>query len=688
MGEGWCHEGKRGWRCKIAKMVDAGWCFDPSPETEDGVTCFYCNLSLDGWEPKDDPFEEHRRRSPECPFFALVERYHGTQPTKKGKGKGKARGSTASRASRLSTQSTVSVMSEAPSMAPSLELGEVGADFAEEMAGVDDSIMTTGTVTSQAGGKGKKKGTKGKAAAKGAKGKKGAVVVHDNENAEALYPDLGQPSQLQPAEEPEDFGTALEEPAQPPAQVTRKGSRQSKQPLDSSTTEVSQSETAIKTFTRGRKPKVRAAPEPEPEFEMKMTPEPRESQVSAQLERELEQSFDQELPDAEATPQPAPATKPKRGVKRSSTGVPKQRDSSMVSPEFPVPSQPAAKGKKGGKKAKASVATAIYQDEAPSEPAVASQDTAVDSDMSQMVSEAAKPKATKIKKGPAKRGRPKKGSSTRSSRATVMEDEQEDPRHEDLERDEREIEAELERMAAEQRAQEQLLAVQQEQDAVAEFELSPSHKQQHVDRIHELEQELHAETEHLGNPGQNLTDYVATVAASPQPPLPVDQAPDVHHGKENATPTPSPSGSDKENQPSSLAPQTAMKAAPILSPTKTVRIPLAPGTPNRPSPSKHLLLSPNKQLSKFTSTSSWTAVDLDTVLLASPQPTPGRLGQQLIDAAGTLTSPEKKMSVEEWVRWRAERGEEELRRRCEGLVGRFEREGVRALESLGGVVVG
>lgn len=37
------------------KMVEAGWCYDPSPEFDDGVTCFYCNLSLDGWEPKDNP---------------------------------------------------------------------------------------------------------------------------------------------------------------------------------------------------------------------------------------------------------------------------------------------------------------------------------------------------------------------------------------------------------------------------------------------------------------------------------------------------------------------------------------------------------------------------------------------------------------------------------------------------------
>ncbi|KAF2674314.1 BIR-domain-containing protein [Microthyrium microscopicum] len=53
--EGWPHEGKRGWKCKVAKMVEAGWFFDPSPSMEDGVTCAYCQTEIGGWERKDDP---------------------------------------------------------------------------------------------------------------------------------------------------------------------------------------------------------------------------------------------------------------------------------------------------------------------------------------------------------------------------------------------------------------------------------------------------------------------------------------------------------------------------------------------------------------------------------------------------------------------------------------------------------
>ena len=78
------------------------------------------------------------------------------------------------------------------------------------------------------------------------------------------------------------------------------------------------------------------------------------------------------------------------------------------------------------------------------------------------------------------------------------------------------------------------------------------------------------------------------------------------------------------------------------------------------------------------------------MLLASPQPTPGTLAGRLAGAAvgaGALASPEKGMSVEEWVRFQAAKGEEELRRKCESMVGVFEREGLRALGVLEGIHV-
>jgi len=53
--------------------------------------------------------------------------------------------------------------------------------------------------------------------------------------------------------------------------------------------------------------------------------------------------------------------------------------------------------------------------------------------------------------------------------------------------------------------------------------------------------------------------------------------------------------------------------------------------------------------------------------------------------SGELTSPEKKMTVEEWIKHNAEMAEEKLRSECERMVGSFESAGGRAMQSLEGV---
>lgn len=51
----WPHEKKRGWTCKTDKMAAAGLHYTPTSESDDGVSCAYCKLAMDGWEPKDCP---------------------------------------------------------------------------------------------------------------------------------------------------------------------------------------------------------------------------------------------------------------------------------------------------------------------------------------------------------------------------------------------------------------------------------------------------------------------------------------------------------------------------------------------------------------------------------------------------------------------------------------------------------
>jgi len=84
----------------------------------------------------------------------------------------------------------------------------------------------------------------------------------------------------------------------------------------------------------------------------------------------------------------------------------------------------------------------------------------------------------------------------------------------------------------------------------------------------------------------------------------------------------------------------------------------------------------------------WTAVDLETIFNGTPSPGKENGGLEMVDGVkGSLTSPEKKMTVEEWIAFNATKGEEKLRAECERLVGRFEGEGVRALRVLEGIEV-
>ncbi|KAK6433535.1 hypothetical protein LTR95_010288 [Oleoguttula sp. CCFEE 5521] len=662
IGINWPHESKRGWRCKVAKMVASGWCFDPAPDTDDGATCFYCQLSLDGWEPKDDPLVEHRKRMPDCPFFVLMEAHGSSAPAaKKRKAKGTARSSTAS---RLSVQSVVSVaQSEAPSM----------PDSVGSATGVDDSVMST----SQAGGKAKKRGP-----GRPKKGAKSKAVEADAAD-EVRYPDLGLQGDAD--EIRVSIGSVLPDEPVAAKPAPKKRGRPSKQ--DSSIVEISHLDAAPKA-KRGRKAKQSVIEEPEEPVEAF---EQRLSDVSAQLQADLERSF--EFPEAESTPQMA-AEKPKRGVKRTSTGAPKREtDGSVTVMQFPQPPSSANAGTgKTGRKSVELAAVEIPTSE--HEELVAA--------ISDAVSSAVPAKSSKGKKPAAKRGKGRNASSTRSSKAsTAVSVVQATPEVEDLERDDAEIEAELARIA---RGQE-LAAIQSEQDRVAEYERSPSHPtrkptkaaSQTAAHIHALEQELQKEVSHISQPGHNMAQYVSQVAAI-SPAVRVGAEIVLHEDTASpprpVTATPPPAASDKENMLSSALPATAMKFADpraniFLSPTKTTRIPLAPSTPNasRLSPNKHL--SPSKtNLAALSSTLPWTAIDLDTVLLASPQPTPGRLAGQLMAAAGGLDEMEKVMTVEEWIYHRAEIGEAELRRKCDGMVEAFEREAGRGLEVLSGIRVG
>ncbi|XP_063152600.1 baculoviral IAP repeat-containing protein 5 [Candoia aspera] len=57
--------------CTPDRMAEAGFIHCPSENAPDVAQCFICFKELEGWEPDDDPMEEHRKHSPNCAFLAL-----------------------------------------------------------------------------------------------------------------------------------------------------------------------------------------------------------------------------------------------------------------------------------------------------------------------------------------------------------------------------------------------------------------------------------------------------------------------------------------------------------------------------------------------------------------------------------------------------------------------------------------
>lgn len=141
------------------------------------------------------------------------------------------------------------------------------------------------------------------------------------------------------------------------------------------------------------------------------------------------------------------------------------------------------------------------------------------------------------------------------------------------------------------------------------------------------------------------------------------------------TPSISPQSSDAENRPPSSRPSASRP--PVQSTPKHPEFRTAL-TISTPSPSKR-----NANAGFGPSGHPWTPVDIDEVLFGEASDTENaNLTDLFKDVKGGLTSPEKKMTVQEWITWNAKNSEDRLKRECERLVSQFEKEGGRALQRL------
>lgn len=169
-------------------------------------------------------------------------------------------------------------------------------------------------------------------------------------------------------------------------------------------------------------------------------------------------------------------------------------------------------------------------------------------------------------------------------------------------------------------------------------------------------------------------------------PTPTPQRNNIPQGQKKTTPSPSPQSSDAENAPPSTRPPSTRPPLAPLSPSKNqiTRVPLAPGTP------RAVPLSPSKIGGGLRSDIPWTSIDVEMIFatqtLGGEKENLDTFGGMRVEKGG-LTSPEKKMTVEEWINWNAQKAEEGLKAESERVVGIFEREGGRALTVLESIEV-
>ncbi|EAW07426.1 baculoviral IAP repeat-containing protein [Aspergillus clavatus NRRL 1] len=746
-GEQWPHDGKRGWVCQSEKMVEGGWYFCPTEESNDLASCAYCKLSLDGWEPKDDPYDEHYRRSADCSFFVFAQ-----PPGKKSKGSRSKKSRVSKASSRLSTQSTVS---EAPT---------VGLDDPMDGDEIPQPVAKTKTT---------KKSSKSKS--KSAKSKKDDAVDVDSQMdvdpAEYVEPEQPKSKRAirgkkRTSEEMDRDESNIvipetdrhsEPPAKERATKSRNSTAQREESVQRDTTptgereeddRISREEESKKgRTTTKKKTSSKARKVSETSSLAKAALETHVSQDS-EIDAVIEPNLDRVEAMTEAAPaetQPLPKkSKSRKKAKKTVEESPKASyDAVDQSMEQPVPSDddefvykrsieaeiPLEKpnSTKSTTKSKSLKETRESEDKVSEQPKRRSKsrnDTADDEPDRRHESFLSVEITTRntgldVKDQPTddepQVKKAKKKSSTGKTKKTSQVEDSNSSKGESRASERSETRNSLKKQTSPQPDEpvpEQLI----EQDA-QELEHQPeqeieSEQEQEPDFAPSPSPEREPQPEHT----PDLSQSSARRRSSKVPPKTVERFSDISQDKQFAksiaetrtpnsnktprtgvhvgiqrndtvsplpstsksTPSLSPQSSDAENKPPTV--NRSVARAPLSSPSKekAVRIPLAASTP---SPSKR-----NANTGLLKSVHPWTPVNIDEVLYASMSDKENTdVGAGLNILKGDLTSPERKMTVEEWIFWNAKNGEEKLKRECERLVTQFEKEGARAMHALEGI---
>ncbi|KAM0250354.1 hypothetical protein ACHAQJ_008661 [Trichoderma viride] len=747
----WPHENKKGWRCKTKQLVEAGWKYTPTGESDDMATCTYCQLALDGWEQGDKPLQ----------YKALG----------KGSGRGKA-----SRNSSASVQS----------------YGTAAADISntsDMSAGFDDSAATTASSAAQPG-------TKKPRAKKGTVMKAGRKKAKKEESSELL-----------------DQSSQMEEESQPPK--ARRGKKRSSDAVEESTMSLMDGPISKKRAAQGpgddtiesvavheddsevtdvskvsykkngapskSKPGRKAAPKLNSHASMaslRAPGFPDDDEIERQLEADLERHFtdDEEIAyDSDSRRNKAQAKRVVTDSEDEATRIEKPRspEYAMFDPVEPEPNETEIEDefkalqaemevdapepflqvpKKGRKAGLQKASKPVKAKKAEMQPLPQEQETEPEFPESQQEEEVVEPADVSVSstgsvvKKPtlpppaAKRGRGRPRASLTSQDESVVETDESAqqlvkrgrgrPSRVSLASllsaepgDTRTAEPAAKRGRG--RPSNASLASLDSTGVDEDIKAAPALAAKRRGRPSKASsaeaagrgKEAYAPAKRgRGRPAKKAVetrpveqteteaddDFVEAREPSEEPPRPTRKSPvrAIFSPKGKATslaplpatpskllspvpsarqpvlsPSQSPQSSDAENQPPSSRAPTGSAAK---------RIVLAPvaSTPAHGSPSKRNVMA------GLRSTTPWASASLEAIF-GSPLGSPGKENDvdRFLKRGKELTSPERQMSVEEWIYFNAAEAEKKLKYECESLVNRFEMEGTRAIKVLEGLEV-
>ncbi|KAL6902703.1 hypothetical protein GGI43DRAFT_349550 [Trichoderma evansii] len=754
----WPHENKKGWKCKTKQLVEAGWKYTPTGESDDMATCTYCQLALDGWEQSDKPLDEHYNRSPDCPFFSLVSQY-------KALGKSSNRGRPPSRNSSVSAQSH----------------GTAAADISnpsDMSAGFDDTVSSSAA----------QPGAKKPRAKRGTAAKPGRKKTKKEEPSELL----DESSQMEEDRQPPKLGRgkkrsseAIEESTMSlmggPTLKKRASSQLSVDDTidsnaahedDSEMTDVSRSSYKKNAASSRSKPGRKRTSKLSSHASMASLRAPggflNDDEIERRLEADLEYHFtsDEEIAyDSDSTRNIAKASRTVTDSEAEITQIekPGSIEHSMLDAAVPEPNEtevedelqalqaemevkePAPKrGRKAGVqktlkqlKPKRVEAESEFSESQKEEERVASADVSVNSTRSVVKIPNLPPPA-----GKRGRGRPRASLTSQEESIGETDESAQQPVKRGRGRPSRESLASL--LSAEsgdthtaksmmkrgrgRPSNGSLDSTGADEDSEATSALAPKRRGR-PSKASSTSQNLHDYTavgrskdayapvkRGRGRPAKKLVEITPAeqteteadddFAEAPEPsealPRPPKQSPlrAIFSPKEDAlslaplpgtpskllspvpsarqpvlSPSQSPQSSDAENQPPlSRAPAAGTGKRTILAPVAT--------TPVHGSPSKRNVMT------GLRSTTQWASASLEAIF-GSPMGTPGKENDvdRFLKRGNELTSPERQMSVEEWIYFNAAEAEKKLKYECESLVNRFEMEGTRAIKVLEGLEV-